>query len=274
MLTARVAGRSADALIEVHPSREVIDEPIPQPDGLQFERPSYRIGWQRRKELQIFAPVDLVAEMGEDLKVSSTEPGLVVRSPTVQLKYDGGRDYYRGTVIVEGRMLDAAGQVVARTGDVVASAQCKVTRKEEGPGFRIELCGEPMAPFRAIIEASQDGLQVVKVAARHPGLLPYLGESFEGQKTPVVRTLIAEAVADAGARLVVSKLYRQRRNTETFDVDRFYREHYKVMERFLPRFQRVLVGDSAEALVDAGLTPAVSLGPGAAEVGAAQDGPR
>jgi hypothetical protein len=271
MLTARLAGRSAHALIEVRPSREVVEEPITPPDGLQFERPSYRIGWQRRKELLILAPVELVAEVGEDLKVSSTEPGLVVRTPTVQLKYQDDLDFYRGTVVVEGRMLDAAGQVVARKGDIVATTQCKVTRKEEGPGFRIELCEEQMAPFRAIIEPNQDGVQVVKVAARHPGLLPYLGESFEGQNTPVVRALIAEAVADAGARLVVSKLYRQRRNTENFDVDRFYREHYKVLEKFIPRFQRVLLGDPAAVLADAMVTPVVSLDRASAEATAAQD---
>jgi hypothetical protein len=102
---------------------------------------------------------------------------------------------------------------------------------------------------------------VVKVAARHPALLPYLGNGFEGQNTPIVRALVSEAVADAGARLVVSKLYRQRRNIEAFDVDRYYREHYKRMLKFLPRFQKVLVGDPAAARADATLAPTEMMAP-------------
>jgi len=54
---------------------------------------------------------------------------------------------------------------------------------------------------------------------------------------------------------LVSKLYYQRRSTEAFDVDRYYREHYKRMQRFLPRFQRVPIGDPASARVDGDLAP-------------------
>jgi hypothetical protein len=100
---------------------------------------------------------------------------------------------------------------------------------------------------------------LIKVAARHAALLPYLGDDFEGQNTPIVRALISEAVADVGARIVVSKLYRQRRSTETFDVDRYYREHYKRMQKFLPRVQKVLVGDPAAARLDAVLVPTALL---------------
>jgi len=43
------------------------------------------------------------------------------------------------------------------------------------------------------------------------------------------------------ARHVVNVLYKMRRTTEEFDSERLYREHYKLVRRFLPRFQRVLV---------------------------------
>lgn len=254
MVSATLGPRTAHALIETRPSRVTIEETVPPPEVLQFERPSYRIGWRREKELIVVAPAEVVEAIGEDLRVSSSDPGIVVRTPQVRLKYDDELDFYKATVTVEGRVLDAVGQIVARKDEVIAAAQVKVTRKEEGPGFRIELSEDEMGPYRALIENS-DGVQLIKVAARHPALSPYLGPSFEGQDTPTVRALISEAVADAAARLVVSKLYYQRRSTEPFDVDRYYREHYKRLMRFLPRFQSVLVGDPASARADAPAAP-------------------
>ena len=254
MITATIGPRTAHALLEVQPPRLIVEDPVVPPETLQFERPTYRIGWQRPKELMLLAPAEVVEAIGENLQISSTDRGIVVRTPQVKLKYDDILDFYRATVIVEGRVLDAAGQVLARKDTLVAATQVKVTRKEEGPDFRIELSQEEMGPFRATIERTQD-VQVVKVAARHPALLPYLGNGFEGQDTPIVRALVSEAVADAGARLVVSKLYYQRRNTEAFDVDRYYREHYKRVLKFLPRFQKVLVGDPTTARTDAVLAP-------------------
>lgn len=260
MITATIGPRTAHALLEVQPPRLIVVEPVLPPETLQFERPTYRIGWQRQKELTLLAPAEVVEAIGEDLQISSTDPGVVVRTPQVKLKYEDKLDFYRATVIVEGRVLDAAGQVLARKDTLVAATQVKVTRKEEGPDFRIELSQEEMGPYRAIIESTQD-VQVVKVAARHPALLPYLDNGFEGQNTPIVRALVSEAVADVGARLVVSKLYRQRRNTEAFDVDRYYREHYKRMLKFLPRFQKVLVGDPPAARADAVLAPTALMAP-------------
>jgi hypothetical protein len=254
MITASIRSRTAHALLEVQPPRYIVEEEVVPPETLQFERPAYRIGWQRQKELTLLAPAEVVDAIGEDLQISSTDPGIVVRTPQVRLKYDDKLDFYRAVVIVEGRVLDAAGQVLARKDSLVTVTQVKVTRKEEGPDFRIELSQEEMGTFRAIIDTTQD-MQVVKVAARHPALLPYLGTSFDGQNTPIVRALVSEAVADVAARLVVSKLYRQRRTTEAFDVDRYYREHYKRMLKFLPRFQKVLVGDPAAARADAVLAP-------------------
>jgi hypothetical protein len=257
---ATIGHRTAHALLEVQPPKVIVEEPIAPPEVLQFEHPTYRIGWQRQKELALLAPAEVVDEIGNDIHISSTEPGLVIRTPHVRLEYDDVVDFYRATVIVEGRVLDAAGQIRARSGDVTATTQVKVTRKEEGPGFRIELSQEEWGPFRAIIEPTPN-MQLIKVAARHPALLPYLGEGLEGQNAPIVRALVAEAVADVGARLVVSKLYYQRRNTETFDVERYYREHYKRLMKFLPRVQKILVGDAAVARADVELAPTAVMSP-------------
>ncbi len=59
--------------------------------------------------------------------------------------------------------------------------------------------------------------------------------------------MISEVVADISARIVVNSLYRVRRSSEEFDSDRFYREHYKRVMRFLPRFQKILIGEPSIA---------------------------
>lgn len=122
-----------------------------------------------------------------------------------------------------------------------------VTLKEEGPGFTIRMDDNPWGFWRAVVESepTEDGseVRVIKIAASHPGIKPLLGEHREGLDTPLCRSVLAEIIADVTARQVVAELYRLRRNMEVFDADRLYREHYKRVSRFLPRLQRLLVGD-------------------------------
>ena len=193
----------------------------------------------------LVAPATVVAEEGTSVEISSSDAGVIVKTPKVTFTYDDGVDYYVARVHIEARVLDATAVVSARLGDALATALVKVVRKEEGPDFPIRIVPEEWGAYRAIeAEEEIDGrtVKIFKIAGRHPALAPLLGPSFEGQDTPAVRTIIAEVVADLAARVVVQALYRSRRNTEAFDADRFYREHYKRVTRFLPRLQKLLVG--------------------------------
>jgi hypothetical protein len=242
--------RNAHALVEVRPKREIIDEPVEPPTSLQFERPSYRVGWQKRKTLSIIAPASLIASHGEVVSVTSSDPGVVVRGNRVSLAYDEGLDYYRGNVQVEARMLNATATLYARLGETLAETVVAVVRKEEGPNFLIRLVPEDIGMWRAVIEKepteSGEERSVIKIAGRHAALRRYIGEHFEHQNQPICRGMIAEIVADVTARIIVSELFRLRRATEDFDADRFYREHYKRLTRFLPRFQALVVGQVSE----------------------------
>jgi len=246
LVTAVCEGRSADSIVEVRPPREVVEEEIEPPDTLTFSRPSYRIGWHKTKDLQLEAPAAVVAEFGEHAKIASSDPGVVIRTPLVRLEYDDSVEFYRAKVRVEARTLDATSVITADLGGLTATAQVKVTRKEEGTAIRIRIEPKSFGIWRAIMETEEDGAgaktTVIKIAGRHPAIRPVLGESFQGQDTPLCRALIAEIVADIASRHVVTKLYRLRSGTEEFDADRIYREHYKRVQRFLPRFQRLLVG--------------------------------
>jgi hypothetical protein len=265
MVSARMPDRHGLALVEVKPARDVIEEEVVPPDTLEFEQPSYRVGWHRKKELTIAAPAELVAAQGHTVRVSSSDPGVVVRTQSIELEYDDSVEFYRASIQVEGRVLNAKGLITARLEGAIATTHVAVTRKEESPGFRVRLVDEEMGIWRAIVDSEplETGgeVQIIKIAGRHPAIKPYLGESSEGQNTPACRTLIAEAAADGAARYVVNKLYYLRRTTETFDSDRVYREHYKRVTRFLPKFLRLLVGEPSTARGSDVLTPVPFLEP-------------
>jgi hypothetical protein len=263
MITAKLHDRISHALIEVRPERILIEEEIVPPDTLRFERLSYRLSWNRERQLLIEAPLEQVASFGTRLMIDSADSGVVIRTPHVALRLDESTELYRAYVKVDPRVLGASSIVTARLAGVTATTLVSVSRREDGPAFRIRPVQEEYGAYRAIIESERDKntgeeIKIVKVAGLHPSMRPYIGDRFEGLNTAICRTLVAEAVADAAARFIVSELYRLRRGTEDFSAERIYREHYKRVTRFLPRFQRILVGDG-RAFAHQYIPPEVSI---------------
>jgi hypothetical protein len=80
------------------------------------------VGWQREKRLALFAPVELVEANGPRVHVSSSDPGVVVRRSSVSLSLDAEHGFYRGSVRIEARTLNATNVVTARLGDVATNA--------------------------------------------------------------------------------------------------------------------------------------------------------
>lgn len=248
LVSARMNGRTADAIVQVRPPREVVEVEVEPPETFMFERSSYRIGYGRGKDVKLVAPAAVVADHGHSVLASSSDPGVVVKTPSTDLTYDESLDYYTAKVRVQARTLHAAAELTAKLDGLVDTAQVKVTRKEESPGMNIKLEDESFGIWRALLdrETTEQGreISVIKIAGRHPALRRVLGDEWERQHAPTCRLLLAEIVADVASRHIVQELYRMRRTTEEFDSDRLYREHYKRMKRFLPRFQKVLVPSS------------------------------
>lgn len=252
LITGDIGSRSDSAYVEVRQARDVEPVEVEIPDTLEFEKTNYRIGWQRHKRIGIQAPAEVVAEYGQTVRVVSSDPeDVVVRGGKTRLEFDEDLDYYTGTIEVEARTLHTKAHLSARLGDLKATTQVTVTRKEGGPSYIIKLVPTSWGIFRAIVESETTDagheVQVIKIAAHHPAIKPYIGENYEGQNSYVCRTIIAEVVADIAARMVVTELFNKRKSSEEFDALILYREHYKRMQRILPRFYRVLVGDPRQA---------------------------
>lgn len=244
LITARLGENEAQALAEVRSSRVIVEEEIEPPDTLQFERPSYRIGWQKRKTISLQAPAEFVAKYGESVKIASSDPGVIVKTPSVDLAFNDDMDFYTCQVTLEGRQLDATSTVSAQAGQQIASTKIIVKRTEQEPGVKIILSPDQPGHWRAIHDVENKGTdkerKVLKVFVNHAAIQPF----FEtlGPNHSLTRALISEAVADVSARIIVETLYQKRRGLEDFDAARFYGEHYRRLARILPRVYRIMVG--------------------------------
>jgi len=250
MVTVCHEGACGEALVMVRPQREVEPEVDFAPEALEFERERYRIGWKKTRALALHAPAQVVDQYGSRVTVTSTDGGVVVRTPSVDLEFDEVKGHFFAHVDVEARGLGAQADVVAKCGDAAATAKVVVSRKEESPGLRVRFDDEPCGYWRGQIEYSdgEDGaVTTIKVMTSHPSVKPYFGHGLRYQDAPICRQMIAEIVADTAARKVVQDLYRMRGTVEDFDSSRFYREHYVRFTRFLPRLQRILVGPPEQA---------------------------
>ena len=247
LVTARVDGRVAHGLVEVKQDREVVTPEVIPPEGFEFERSHYSVGWQKTKRLLLRAPIDDVLTGGNLVHLSSSKPGVVLRDQVAELVLDEELGFFQGIATVEARRLGSKATLIARMGDLTVTTRVSVTRKEDSPSILIRLVDDDFGPFRGVldIEPQDDGseIQVLKIATQHKALRPYFGSDGQGQDTAMCRSIMAEVMVDTVARHVVSELYEMRRGSEDFDPARVYREHYRRLMKFLPPIQRLLVGE-------------------------------
>ena len=246
LLTVKCGDYSAVALVEVKSEREIIEVPPNPVDHFQFERDNYRIAWTRRKTIRLLAPLTDIAEHGTDASVSSSDPGVVVRTGKIKFSLDEEVEHYTAEVIVEARTLSSQATLTARLGDLSAACRVVVAKeKEEGPSVMIRIVDEPAGNYRAIVE--QEGTQtIIKVIGQHPIMRRYRGPApdFPGSDLPTTKLLIAEIVADQAARMILEKKFPTSVTHEQIDAARFYSEHYRYMTKYLIRCHRALLSDT------------------------------
>jgi hypothetical protein len=196
ILTASYCGHSTAALLEVRPERIVDEIPIPPPETLQFEKNRYQLAWTKKKCIRILAPVELVATEGKNVRIESTDAGIVVLGKGVALTLDEDLEYYTADVTVEARRLGSKTTLRAKLGGVSAECAVVVAREEGGPTLRIKFDSTPAGNFRAIVEPEGEVVWI-KIMAEHPAIKRYLGPAPEylGKDLIASKTIVAEIVA-------------------------------------------------------------------------------
>lgn len=244
LVTVSAGTHAAMALVETRPEARVIQVEVVPPEDLQFERDSYRVTWTRKKILKLIAPVEVVDEQGKDLRVTSSDKGVVVLGGGTVLEFDDELEYYVATVQIEARTLGARGNLRAVLGDKVATCTVVVTRDEEAPNLHIRFADEEAGNSRAVL-VQENNDQVLKIMGRHPAISRYLGPApeFPNQEMPVVQAMLAEILAGEATRMVMERKYPLG-GADDLDAAAMYAEHLRYMRKYLTRCHRALVGES------------------------------
>jgi hypothetical protein len=245
ILTVTCGDHSALALIETRPEIETVEVEVEAPEDFQFERDSYRITWTKRKRLRLIAPLEVVDAEGTTVRITSSDPGIVVLGGTTSLEFDESVDFYAGTVEVEARTLASRAVLRAELGSASSTCNAVVTRDEEAPRLEIRVVDEEAGSFRAIVDQT-NGTRLMKIMGRHPAIRRYLGPApeFPYQERPLTQSILAEIVAGEAARMVMERKYPTGRSDD-LDAPAMYAEHNRYMRKYLARCHRELVPESA-----------------------------
>jgi len=246
LVQCTAGGYTAEALVDVREERPVIDPPE-APLELEFERPRYRIGWNRTKILSLRAPRE-ICEAGAVINITSSNPGIVVLTGRVVMEYDMNLGYTVGRIRAEGRALGATATLRANFGEHIAECRASVGRDEEGPALQFTIEDKDGGRYRALWEEREDAsagerVRILVIQARHPALKRYLGAApdFPGQNNPLTRAVLAEIIADNVCREIARRVDAMRTPEERPDSEGFYGEHYARMLRILPRLHQIQV---------------------------------
>jgi hypothetical protein len=243
LLSVKCGDHSVVGIVEVRPERVVEIEEIAPPESLEFERDRYQMAWGKHKDLRVLAPIESVATWGDEVRVTSSDPGVAVLGET-KLGLDDELEVYSGVVRVEARTLGSKATLKARLGEEVDECRVAVGRDEGAPSLRIDIVNEDAGPFRARV-TSEGGQQVIKIYGLHAAIRRYRGSApdYKGEEMSVTKALIAEIVADQAAHMVLEKKYPPAVG-EHLDAASFYAEHYHYLNKYLARCHKMLVPET------------------------------
>jgi len=232
-------------LLAVFPERKIEEEPIEPPDTIQFERDRYQVAWGKKKRLRIEASVSLVAEFGKEVRVSSSDPGVVVLGSGAMLEIDDEREYCVATATVEARTMGANEKSTARIGDHVPTCNVLVAKDDAGSKIECRLVDEEAGGRRALVEQGAEGT-LVKIMGQYPAFRRYLGPApdFPKQDLGVTRALITEIIAGEAVRMVMERKYRAGAGRD-LDAAALHTEHGQYLSRYLAKCHKAVIADSA-----------------------------
>jgi hypothetical protein len=186
------------SVVETKIEEHVFDQP------LEFEYRHYRVREGSQKSLELFAKYpEVIADATDVALTTSDSAGVPIRG-SCQLIPVAGSNYARGSVVVQGRKLNAGAEIKAVANGREAVATVKVVQRppETTIPIKIELRDKDYGNFRAMWADHEGKPNLLLVSARHRSLSRYLGPApdYEGQNAPHFRILLAEIVAESVCR--------------------------------------------------------------------------
>lgn len=227
-LRVRVGPITAESVIEVLASEADRYRDVA---GLQFAKKRYRVRTdQKHKKVRILAPIHMVPRPIE-LRVGVGSHFRLSGQPV--LRPDEKLHVALCDLSVTSDGKEASASLTARLGEAEATATVTST-PPLGAELSIRLEDIDLGNQRYRWRQN-----VLELAARHPSLRRYLGDSqerFPGQESKHFRLLVAEVVADAVCALLVRRsVQASPEEFEDADWDTYYALYSKLMTGFLPK---------------------------------------
>jgi hypothetical protein len=163
--------QAAASVVETRIEERVFEQP------LEFEHESYRIREGSKRSLQLFAKYpDVVAEPTTVSISSSDSAGVPVRG-SCHLIPIAGSNYAQGTIIVQGRKLNAKAEIKATANSREAITSVKIVQKapDSGIPFEFKLTDQDFGNFRARWADHEGKPNLLLISARHQSLSRCLG---------------------------------------------------------------------------------------------------
>lgn len=226
-VTARVGPITAETTVEVLASEL---ERYAHVTSLTFGSKRYSVRKDSRKIIQVLAPMSLVGTSPTPLEITCDHRAFTLSGERVLLPR---REV--GVAICKLRLtaseVECRGQLQARTAGDACKAEV-VSLDPLGSSIKIEIKDVDHKNQRYFWRGN-----VLEIAARHPSLQRYLGESpsFPGQEEKHFRLLLAEIVAEAVCARIISRSTESRpAEYDEYDWEAYYADYTRLLTEFLP----------------------------------------
>jgi hypothetical protein len=226
-----------------------VDEP---PIFLEWDSEQSTCTINKRRSLRLRAPLDMTDEEPFTVAVTCDSSDIEISTPRLVLDVVGDA-WLEARVVVIGRRLDAKAELVASSNQGKAKTMIIVTepRARLGTNLQISIHDSSAGNLRGRLTQTGDGLNIL-IFGQHPALRPILGkkladESFESEKDPAARVMIAESVTTVIVEWLITK--DANKNPRSYsDASAVLAERNKLITRYLPVARDVLQSKVSELM--------------------------
>jgi hypothetical protein len=246
-ITIKFGEYTASCAVTVIDGSIKIDQP---PTFLEWDSSLSTCTINKRRTLRLRAPLDMIIDEPLAVKITCDNTDIEVETPLIHLDIVGD-SWLEGRATIIGRQLDIKADLVASSNQGQAVTEVRVTEPKGklGMNLQIDIHDSSAGTLRGQLNQTGDGLNIL-IFGQHPALRPILGSklndgSFESEKDPATRVMLAEAVTTVIAEWLISK--DSTKNPQSYsDASAVLSERNKLVTRYLPVARDVLQSKDPE----------------------------
>jgi hypothetical protein len=240
-ITVQFGEYSSSCAVTVLDGSINIDEP---PSTLEWDSSISTCTINKKRSLRLRAPLDMILDEPLSVELSCENKQIDIDRHQIQLEVVSD-SWLEARVSITGRQLDIKAQLIATSSQGIAVTEIRVTEPKGkiGMNLHIDIHDSSAGTLRGQLSQTGEGLNIL-IFGQHPALRPILGSkmldgSFEFEKDPATRVMLAEAVTTVITEWLISK--DSTKNPQSFsDASAVLSERNKLVTRYLPVARDVL----------------------------------